>query len=193
MHASSPIAALLDAGDGVDGFASTSRRCWDARPRTSTFRAAAPAHEIAPSRSASRSKSSPRRGTQVIIRSGHFPSGWAEWNGAYRDAVRGSSRGSGNAKLRRLGQTALTTQSRFADQGGPQKSQLHHRARRLHAWDLVSYNERNNGLPGVRAVRRGADTQPVVGLRRQSRAQASGCATSSPCSFSHAASDAPQR
>jgi glycogen operon protein len=77
---------------------------------------------------------------------GDFPSGWAEWNGAYRDAVRRFLKGDGNTYSF---MTAVNGDySRFVDQGGPQKAVNFITAHDgFTLLDLVSYNERNNQIP----------------------------------------------
>jgi glycogen operon protein len=77
---------------------------------------------------------------------GEFPSGWAEWNGAYRDAVRRFLKGDGNTSAF---VTALNGDyHRFSDQGGPHKSINFLTAHDgFTLMDLVSYNDRNNGIP----------------------------------------------
>jgi glycogen operon protein len=76
---------------------------------------------------------------------GQFPSGWAEWNGAYRDAVRGFLKGDGNAEA--FVTSVNGDYHRFADQGGPHKSVNFITAHDgFTLMDLVSYNERNNRI-----------------------------------------------
>jgi glycogen operon protein len=76
---------------------------------------------------------------------GDFPRGWAEWNGAYRDAVRRFLKGDGNALA--FADTVNGDYLRFADQGGPQKSVNFITAHDgFTLTDLVSYNERNNSV-----------------------------------------------
>jgi glycogen operon protein len=76
---------------------------------------------------------------------GDFPEGWAEWNGAYRDAVRRFLKGDGNAGD--FMNAVNGDYARFADQGGPQKSinfvTAHDGFTLL---DLVSYNTKNNDI-----------------------------------------------
>jgi isoamylase len=76
---------------------------------------------------------------------GDFPSGWAEWNGAYRDAVRGFLKGDGNTYAF---MTAVNGDySRFVDQGGPHKALNFLTAHDgFTLLDLVSYNAKNNQL-----------------------------------------------
>ena len=77
---------------------------------------------------------------------GDFPKGWAEWNGAYRDAVRRFLKGDGNAFA--FADAVNGDYHRFADQGGPQKSVNFITAHDgFTLMDLVSYNERNNDVP----------------------------------------------
>jgi glycogen operon protein len=75
---------------------------------------------------------------------GNFPCGWAEWNGAYRDAVRRFLRGE-EGRLRDFIGVVNGDYAHFADQGGPHKSinfiTAHDGFTLL---DLVSYNEKNN-------------------------------------------------
>ena len=74
---------------------------------------------------------------------GDFPAGWAEWNGAYRDAVRRFLKGDGNSYA--FMAAVNGDYSRFVDQGGPQKSVNFVTAHDgFTLLDLVSYNERNN-------------------------------------------------
>ena len=77
---------------------------------------------------------------------GDFPRGWAEWNGAYRDAVRRFLKGDGNAFA--FADSVNGDYHRFADQGGPQKSVNFISAHDgFTLMDLVSYNGRNNDQP----------------------------------------------
>jgi glycogen operon protein len=77
---------------------------------------------------------------------GDFPSGWAEWNGAYRDAVRRFLKGDGNTYA--FMAAVNGDYPRFADQGGPQKSVNFITAHDgFTLLDLVSYNERHNQNP----------------------------------------------
>ena len=77
---------------------------------------------------------------------GNFPSGWGEWNGRYRDAIRRFLKGDGNTD-------DFTSQvngdyENFNDQGGPQRSInfiVAHDGFTL--MDLVSYNYKNNHNP----------------------------------------------
>ena len=76
---------------------------------------------------------------------GDFPEGWAEWNGAYRDAVRRFLKGDGNT--REFMNAVNGDYARFADQGGPQKSINFITAHDgFTLMDLVSYNGKNNDL-----------------------------------------------
>ena len=77
---------------------------------------------------------------------GDFPAGWAEWNGAYRDAVRRFLKGDGNAYAF---MTAVNGDyHRFVDQGGPHKSVNFITAHDgFTLMDLVSYSDRNNQIP----------------------------------------------
>ena len=75
---------------------------------------------------------------------GDFPPGWAEWNGAYRDSVRQFLKGDGNTYA--FASAVNGDYSRFADQGGPQKSVNFITAHDgFTLMDLVSYNRPNNG------------------------------------------------
>jgi glycogen operon protein len=77
---------------------------------------------------------------------GEFPRGWAEWNGAYRDAVRRFLKGDGNAYA--FVAAVNGDYHRFHDQGGPHKSVNFITAHDgFTLLDLVSYNGRNNGAP----------------------------------------------
>ncbi|HHV20582.1 MAG TPA: glycogen-debranching protein [Propionibacterium sp.] len=51
---------------------------------------------------------------------GNFPCGWGEWNGRYRDAVRGYLKGDGN--VRDFMEMVNGDYHNFNDQGGPQRS-----------------------------------------------------------------------
>jgi isoamylase len=76
---------------------------------------------------------------------GRFPPGWAEWNGAYRDAIRGFLKGDGNTGAF-IG-SVNGDYHRFADQGGPHKSVNFITAHDgFTLMDLVSYQEPNNGI-----------------------------------------------
>ncbi len=77
---------------------------------------------------------------------GNFPAGWGEWNGRYRDAVRGFLKGDGNttAFIDQLNGDYLA----FNDQGGPQRSIDFVTAHDgFTMMDLVSYDTKNNGQP----------------------------------------------
>ena len=77
---------------------------------------------------------------------GNFPSGWGEWNGRYRDAVRRFLKGDGNT-MSFVCQVNGDYEN-FNDQGGPQRSinfLVAHDGFTL--MDLVSYNQKNNGNP----------------------------------------------
>ncbi len=77
---------------------------------------------------------------------GDFPRGWAEWNGAYRDAVRRYLKGDGNAYA--FADAVNGDYHRFRDQGGPHKSVNFVSAHDgFTLMDLVSYNRRNNDVP----------------------------------------------
>lgn len=74
---------------------------------------------------------------------GNFPSGWGEWNGRFRDAVRGFLNGDGNA--RDFMTVVNGDYEHYADQGGAQKSvnfvTCHDGFTLL---DLVSYSRKLN-------------------------------------------------
>jgi len=77
---------------------------------------------------------------------GDFPPGWAEWNGAYRDAVRSFLKGDGNTYA--FAASVNGDYRHFADQGGPQKSVNFITAHDgFTLMDLVSYDARNNLIP----------------------------------------------
>jgi glycogen operon protein len=74
---------------------------------------------------------------------GNFPRDWGEWNGHYRDTVRRFVRGQGNA--REFAEVVNGDVSRFADQGGSQRSInliVAHDGFTL--MDLVSYGNKQN-------------------------------------------------
>jgi glycogen operon protein len=76
---------------------------------------------------------------------GEFPPEWAEWNGAYRDGVRRFLKGDGNAYA--FAASVNGDYQRFHDQGGPHKSVNFITAHDgFTLMDLVSYNDRNNGV-----------------------------------------------
>ncbi|ERN42420.1 type II secretory pathway, pullulanase PulA [Rubidibacter lacunae KORDI 51-2] len=77
---------------------------------------------------------------------GHFPPGWGEWNGRYRDAVRRFLRGDGIAT--QFANMVNGDYDAFADQGGPHRSLdfiVAHDGFTL--LDLVSYNSKHNDAP----------------------------------------------
>ena len=77
---------------------------------------------------------------------GNFPSGWGEWNGRFRDAMRGYLKGDGNTDdfMAFLNGDWL----HFNDSGGPQKSVNFVTAHDgFTMFDLVSYNTKDNGQP----------------------------------------------
>ena len=77
---------------------------------------------------------------------GDFPPGWAEWNGAYRDAIRGFLKGDGNVYA--FAGSVNGDYHRFHDQGGPQKSVNFITAHDgFTLMDLVSYNGPHNNVP----------------------------------------------
>ena len=74
---------------------------------------------------------------------GDFPRGWAEWNGAYRDAVRQFLKG--DSCIEAFVRAVNGDFERFQDQGGPHKSVNFITAHDgFTLMDLVSYNEKNN-------------------------------------------------
>ena len=74
---------------------------------------------------------------------GNFPSGWAEWNGRYRDAVRAFAKGDGNTQA--FIEQTNADYAHFHDQGGPSKSVNFVTAHDgFTLMDLVSYNQRTN-------------------------------------------------
>lgn len=74
---------------------------------------------------------------------GNFPSGWAEWNGRYRDAVRAFAKGAADTQAF-IDQTNADY-AHFHDQGGPCKSVNFVTAHDgFTLMDLVSYNQRTN-------------------------------------------------
>jgi len=77
---------------------------------------------------------------------GNFPTGWGEWNGRFRDAVRSFTKGDGNvgAFMDQFNGDFLA----FSDQGGPQKSVNFVDAHDgFTMMDLVSYTTKQNGQP----------------------------------------------
>lgn len=77
---------------------------------------------------------------------GNFPSGWGEWNGRFRDAMRAYSKGDGNTDdfMAFLNGDYL----HFNDNDGPQKSVNFVTAHDgFTMFDLVSYNDKNNDQP----------------------------------------------
>ena len=80
---------------------------------------------------------------------GNFPAQWTEWNGKYRDAVRRFWRGDGGGVSELATRLVGQQRSLRAERPPPvREHQLHHRARRLHAADLVSYNDKHNEANG---------------------------------------------
>ena len=80
---------------------------------------------------------------------GNFPALWSEWNGKYRDSVRDFWRG----EPRHPRRARLTANGQRRPVPGQQSTpgfqhQLRHRPRRVHAGDLVSYNEKHNEANG---------------------------------------------
>ncbi len=77
---------------------------------------------------------------------GNFPSGWGEWNGRYRDAVRAYLKG--DADTQDFIDQFNGDWARFSDQGGPQQSVDFITAHDgFTLADLVSYNDKDNGQP----------------------------------------------
>jgi len=77
---------------------------------------------------------------------GNFPSGWGEWNGRYRDAIRHYLKGDGNTQV--FMDMVNGAYDLFNDQGGPQKSVNFISAHDgFNFLDLVSYNEKDNSQP----------------------------------------------
>ena len=77
---------------------------------------------------------------------GNFPTGWGEWNGRFRDAVRAFGKGDGNvgAFMNQFNGDYL----HFSDNVGPQKSVNFVDAHDGFTMrDLVSYNHKQNGQP----------------------------------------------
>ena len=77
---------------------------------------------------------------------GNFPTGWGEWNGRYRDAIRRFCKGDGNTF--KFIEQVNGDYHNFHDQGGPHKSIsfiVAHDGFTL--MDLVSYNNKNNLNP----------------------------------------------
>lgn len=94
------------------------------------------------------------RGIEVIAEAwdlwgyevGNFPSGWGEWNGRFRDAMRHYLKGDGNTRafIELLNGDWL----HFNDNGGPQKSINFLTAHDgFTMMDLVSFNEKQNAQP----------------------------------------------
>ncbi|MEO7586622.1 MAG: alpha-amylase family glycosyl hydrolase [Arachnia sp.] len=74
---------------------------------------------------------------------GNFPAGWAEWNGRYRDTVRGFLKGDGNTGA--FLDMINGDHRHFADNGGPQSTINFVDAHDgFNIADLVSYQEKNN-------------------------------------------------
>jgi glycogen operon protein len=74
---------------------------------------------------------------------GDFPSGWAEWNGDFRDSIRKFMKG--DACLEPFIQAVNGDYQRFMNHGGPQKSVNFITAHDgFTLMDLVSYNSKNN-------------------------------------------------
>ncbi len=75
---------------------------------------------------------------------GNFPSGWGEWNGRYRDTVRGFLKGDGNTAA--FLDMINGDHRHFGDTGGPQNTVNFVDAHDgFNIADLVSYQEKNNG------------------------------------------------
>jgi glycogen operon protein len=78
---------------------------------------------------------------------GNFPSGWAEWNGNYRDVVRRFVKGD-NGLAHAFAAAVNGDYVRCADQGGPHKSVNFLTAHDgFTLMDLVSYGHKNNDGP----------------------------------------------
>lgn len=81
-------------------------------------------------------------------RQGHFPRGWAEWNGRYRDAVRRFWKGTGS--VGELATRLAGSSDLFAASGRPPTASVNyitcHDGFTLH--DLVSYNHKHNAANG---------------------------------------------
>lgn len=76
---------------------------------------------------------------------GEFPRGWAEWNGAYRDAVRRFMKG--DSCIESFVRAVNGDYERFHDQGGAQKSVNFITAHDgFTLMDLVSYGAKNNDV-----------------------------------------------
>lgn len=74
---------------------------------------------------------------------GNFPTGWSEWNGRYRDAVRRFMKGDGNTG--RFQEQVNGDWQHFADQGGPHRSVNFITAHDgMTLADLVSYPDKLN-------------------------------------------------
>ncbi len=77
---------------------------------------------------------------------GNFPAGWGEWNGRYRDALRGFLKGDGNTQS--FMDMVNGDYAHFNDQGGPQRSINFVTAHDGFTMaDLVSYNAKLNDQP----------------------------------------------
>ncbi len=77
---------------------------------------------------------------------GNFPAGWGEWNGRYRDTVRGFLKGNGNTGA--FLDMMNGDHRHFGDTGGPQNTVNFVDAHDgFNIADLVSYQEKNNGQP----------------------------------------------
>ena len=77
---------------------------------------------------------------------GNFPAGWAEWNGRYRDTVRGFLKGDGNTGA--FLDMMNGDHRHFGDTGGPQNTVNFVDAHDgFNIADLVSYQQKNNNQP----------------------------------------------
>ena len=94
------------------------------------------------------------RGIEVIAEAwdlwgyevGNFPSGWGEWNGRFRDAMRRYLKGDGNAQA--FIESFNGDWLHFNDNGGPQKSINFITAHDgFTMFDLVSFNQKENNQP----------------------------------------------
>ena len=79
---------------------------------------------------------------------GNFPVLWSEWNGIYRDTVRDFWRGEARRRRLRAALHRLERPLRVRRPAAVRVDQLRHRPRRLHAPDLVSYNDKHNEANG---------------------------------------------
>jgi glycogen operon protein len=87
-------------------------------------------------------------------------------NGKYRDTVRRFWRGDGGTVSELATRLAGSNDLYAQAAGAVRQHQLRHRARRLHADDLVSYNEKHNEA-NLEDDRDGEKQQPELELRRR--------------------------